>query len=155
MFRLRSQLQRTEKDIESHIDVLSGVVLSEEHRYLFDHLYSCLSILDEKSSSMLAFNSIIIAVFAIFMTRDLPLPEWIVTNVGMALILVSALLLLSVVWVHWSTTKDCADSSRHAATLLQVRNSRTFRYRLAWYFAVFSLISLCLLLVLRIVGGPS
>lgn len=148
MFRLFDQLQRSDDERKAHIDVLSNVVLSEVHKDLFDHLYSCLSILDAKSQSMLGFNSIILAVFAIFMTRDLTTTQWIVTNIGMAAILCSALLLLSVVWVHWSTTKDCADVNSHSKRLLEVRNSRTVRYRLAWILAVASLLDLGVLLIL-------
>lgn len=59
MLRLFSQLPRSKQEMEEHITALRDVVLSEEHKDIFDHLYSCLSILDVKSSSMLGFNSII------------------------------------------------------------------------------------------------
>ncbi|MBA7604960.1 MAG: hypothetical protein GH143_07090 [Calditrichaeota bacterium] len=150
MFRLFSQLPRTPDAIKAHIEALSEVVLSEKHKDVFDHLYSCLSILDAKSSSMLSFNSIIIAVFAIFMTGQLTLTERVIANVGMAAILVSALLLLSVVWVHWSPTGDLVDAEQHGKQLLQVRNYRTVRYRIAWYLAVFSLVSLAGFLLVRL-----
>jgi len=129
--------------------------LSEEHQDVFDHLYSCLSILDAKSSSMLAFNSIIIAVFAIFLTGSRTHGEWIIINLGMAAILISALLLLSVVWVHWSATEDLLEAQRHGERLLRVRNSRTLRYRLSWCLAAISLSSLCAFLVLRLLAGPT
>ena len=122
-----------------------------EHQQLFDHLYGCLSILDAKSSSLLSFNSIIIAVFAIFMTGELGRVEWIAINIGMASILVSCLLLLSVVWVHWSTTENLADLEKHALILLDVRRSRTIKYRLAWYFVVAALGDLSAFLVLRFI----
>ena len=153
MLNLFSQIQRTDSQRDDHIDVLSKVVLSEVHQDLFNYLYSCLSILDSKSQSMLGFNSIILAVFAIFMTRDLTSAQWIVTNVGMATILMSSLLLLSVVWVHWSTTEDLADAHAHARTLLAVRNLRTLRYRLAWLLGVISLLALALVLILRFATG--
>ena len=148
----RRQLQRSDKERTSHIAALSKIVLSETHQNLFDHLYSCLSIIDSKSSSMLGFNSIILAVFAILMTGDLPLSQSIVANVGMATILLSALLLLSVVWIHWSSTQECGDPDRHANVLLAVRDSRTIRYRVAWLLAVASVLALCVLLFLRFVS---
>lgn len=154
MFRLFSELPRKPEEIEAHIEALTKVVLSKEHQDVFDHLYLCLSILDSKSSSMLSFNSIIIAVFAIVMTGTLTLPEWAFVNLGMASILVSALLLLSVGWVHWSTTQDLLDAREHGYRLLQIRNSRTVRYRLAWYLAVLSLVSLFALFILRFEAGP-
>ena len=72
---------------------------------------------------MLGFNSIILAVFAIFMTQDLVLAELVLLNGGMASILVSSFLLLSVVWVHWSTTDNLRDLENHAMILLQVRRN--------------------------------
>ena len=154
MFSLFSQLPGKPEDMKAHIESLTKVVLSEEQSDIFDHLYSCLSILDSKSSSMVSFNSIIIAVLAIFMTRTLTFPEWAFVNLGMAFILVSALLLLSVVWVHWSTTQDMQNPQEHGHHLLQVRNSRTVRYRLAWYLAVLSLASLSAFLMIRFAAGP-
>ena len=155
MFRLCSQLPRTPDAIKAHLQALRNVVLSEEHQDVFDHLYTCLSILDAKSSSMLAFNSIIIAVFAIFMTRQPASAELILLNVGMAAILVSAFLLLSVVWVHWSPTGDLEDPEKHGRRLLQVRNSRTVRYRIAWYLAMISLLSLAGFVVVRLFLGSA
>lgn len=142
MFRLYDQLPETTEQIERHIKALSNLTSAKDHQELFGHLYSCLSILDSKCSSLLSFNSIIIAVFAIFMTSDLKLTGWIVAHLGMALILVSSLCLLSVIWVHWSTTDHLSDLKQHSVTLLQVRRSRTIRYRLAWYFSVLSLLCL-------------
>lgn len=106
MFNLYEQLPMDEKALRAHIAALRRITDFQEHQELFDHLYGCLSILDAKSSSLLTFNSIIIAVLAIFMTRRLEGVEWIAINIGMASILVSCLLLLLVVWVHWSTTED-------------------------------------------------
>lgn len=142
MLRLYDQLPETPEQIEKHIAALSNLASAKDHQELFAHLYGCLSILDSKCASLLSFNSIIIAVFAIFMTSDLKLTGWIVVHLGMALILVSALCLLSVIWVHWSTTDHLSDLKQHSVTLLQVRRSRTIRYRLAWYFSVLSLLCL-------------
>lgn len=151
MFRLFEQIPKGEEAIQAHITALHRMTDEPQHQELFDHLYSCLSILDAKSSSLLSFNSIIIAVLAIFMTSKLERIEWIAINIGMASILVSCLLLLSVVWVHWSTTEDLADPEEHALILLNVRRSRTIKYRLAWYFAVAALGGLSAFLVLRFV----
>lgn len=153
MFSLYAELPRAEEEMEAHAKALAETVLSEEHKDLFDHLYSCLSILDSKSASMLTFNSLVIAVFAIFMTHALTQPEWVVVNIGMATTLVSAFLLVSVVWVHWSPTRDLKDAAGHVANLLKHLNSRTIRYRLAWYLALGSLVMLSAFLVLRVSAG--
>lgn len=149
MFRLFEQLPSKREEVDAHIQALAEMTKTHEHRGLFDHLYECLSILDQKSSSLLGFNSIIIAVFAIFMIGDLAHAEWIIVSVGMMAILASSLLLLLVVWVHWSTTKDLADISKHAEKLLDVRRDRTIRYRLAWYFAVLSVLALTTFIIVR------
>lgn len=149
MFKLYSQLPKSKEALREHIKALTKLTEDHEHRDLFDHLYSCLSILDSKSSSLLTFNSIIIAVYAIFLSGNLRLVEWIPISVGMSTILISCFLLLSVVWVHWSTTGDLLDVEQHAFSLLQVRRIRTIKYRLAWYLAVAALGFLIFFLVLR------
>lgn len=151
MFSLYAQLPKDEKALRDHVKALGTLTGVKEHHELFDHLYGCLSILDAKSSSLLSFNSIIIAVFAIFMTTALGRVEWIPISLGMASILVSSLLLLSVVWVHWSTTSNLVDLEKHALILLRVRRSRTIKYRLAWYFAVAALVALTGFFMLRVI----
>lgn len=142
MFGLFAQLQRTDKERQAHVRLLATVVRSAEHQDVFEHLYACLSILDAKSQSMLGSNAITLAVFAVFMTRELSLNEWLVAGCGVAMLLASSFLLLSVVWIHWSTSQDFEDAEAHARRLLQVRNERTVRYRLAWVLASVSLVSL-------------
>jgi hypothetical protein len=149
VFKLYDQLPKSEKALKQHVVSLGGMTGGREHQELFDHLYGCLSILDSKSSSLLSFNSIIIAVFAIFMTGELRGVERITITIGMASVMVSCLLLLSVVWVHWSTTENLSDLESHALVLLRVRRSRTIKYRLAWYFAVGSLGALSAFLIMR------
>lgn len=65
-FRIGAQLPRTKQEIDDHIDALEKMSSDKGHARLFDHLYECLTILDDKSSTLLAFNSIIFAVYAIF-----------------------------------------------------------------------------------------
>jgi hypothetical protein len=148
-FGLHAQLPRTQSDLEDHVSALSGMTSAHEHEAVFDHLYGCLSILDSKSSSLLSFNSIIIAVFAIFMTTAPQTLEWIAIGSGMTMVLASSFLLLSVVWVHWSTTDHLQDHARHAVILLQVRRDRTIRYRLSWYLAVLAMINMVGFLLIR------
>lgn len=153
MFRLFAELPKDPEELKRHVAALSAMSGAEAHGKLFDHLYGCLSILDSKSTSLLTFNSVIIAVFAIFMVGDPGGAAWIFVGIGMAAILMSCLLLLSVVWVHWSTTDHLTDHEKHALTLLQVRRARTIKYRLAWYLSVWSLLSLGGRLFLRLVGS--
>jgi len=149
MFRVFHQLPRARGEIESHVAALSKMHGDPEHQALFGHLYGCLSILDDKCASLLSFNSIVIAVFAIFMTTDITPTGFLIVNIGMAGVLLSSLLLMSVVWIHWSTTADLQDLREHAVRLLAVRRSRTIRYRLAWWFSTLAILTLAAFLVRR------
>jgi hypothetical protein len=147
MFKLYAQLPKSDSDIRKHVDALQQAIGKDK---LFDHLYGCLTILDSKSSSLLAFNSIIIAVFSVFLAGQINLGLYggICVGVGMVAVIVSCFLLLWVVWVHWSTTTDFSHSYKdHAFHLLKVRIARTLKYRLAWYFSVTSLLGLSAFLV--------
>ncbi len=62
------QLPRSRPEMEAHLAALAKVRSAPEHEALFGHLYDVLSILDAKAASLLSFNSIVIAVFAIFLT---------------------------------------------------------------------------------------
>ena len=148
-YGLFAQLPATE-DLQSHADALRELKSDERHQELLDHLYSCLSVLDAKSSSLLSFNSIIIAVFAIFLTGGtLSGFERGTVITGMTSVIVSCFLLLSVVWVHWSTTENLRNPQLHGRVLLQVRRTRTIQYRLAWYCSVGSMVALSVFLVAR------
>jgi hypothetical protein len=153
VFELYSQLPKNKADLRKHIAALAAMTNVREHQELFNHLYDCLSILDAKSTSLLSFNSIITAVFAIFMASEPHGFESIAVHLGMAMVLVSCFLLLSVVWVHWSTTANLEDRENHALILLEVRRTRTIKYRLAWYFSVAGMIALSLFLAARIIGA--
>lgn len=82
------------------------------------------------------------------MSRTLGQAEW-TAILGMALTLGSCFLLLSVVWVHWSTTDELKEPDRHAQVLLAVRRTRTIRYRLGWYLSISAIGCLSVLLAQR------
>jgi hypothetical protein len=151
MFRLFDQLPTTRDEIEAHIAALSKTHGDPEHQALFGHLYGCLTILDDKCASLLSFNSIVIAVFAIFMTANITTAGFVILNIGMAGVLLSSLLLMSVVWIHWSTTADLKDTREHAVRLLAVRRSRTIRYRVAWWFSTLAIVVLTAFVLWRFV----
>jgi hypothetical protein len=153
MLKIFEQLPRKPNEIKNHTAALSKMAKDEEHKALFEHLYGCLSILDGKSASLLSFNSIIIAVFVILMTGVLSAIESIILSSGILLVLVSSILLLNIVWIHWSTTEDLSDLGQHAIKLLKVRRDRSIRYRIAWYFSVSAIIILTLFVIIRFIGS--
>jgi hypothetical protein len=145
MFRLGAGLPKTEAELRGREKALCEMMTGEK-KDLFSHLYGCLSILDTKSSSLLASNAITSAVFAIFMSNPLPRPELMITlDVGMASILVSSLFLLWVIRVHWATK----DELRDLDVLWGLWRSRTISYQLAWYLSVLAIVALLAFLVLR------
>jgi hypothetical protein len=148
-FRLRMELPKTPEEVAAHIVALAHLTDTRAHKDIFDHLYGNLSILDSKSSSLLTFNSIICTVYAIFMAGTPSRVDWILVHLGMALILASSFLLLSVVRVHWSTTEHLRHPPKQMVILLEVRSERTIRYRLAWNLSEASLLTLATCLVFR------
>lgn len=148
MFKIKSQLPKNTQENNEHIIALSQMKADEKHHNVFEHLYDCLTILDDKSSALLSFNSIIIAVFALFIISG---ENEIITGallfLGIISVMISCLFLLLVVWVHWSTSEDFQNLDQHGLNLLEVRKQRTIKYRLAWYFSTFSVAILFLYLV--------
>lgn len=115
---------------------------NEIHHQWFSHLYKTLSILDNKSSSLLAYNSIIMAIFAIFMTNFPTRQSSPLIISGLICLLTSSVFLLTIIWVHWSKKEDLIDSDKHVDILLYVRRCRTIRYRVAWILSSLAMILL-------------
>ena len=62
---LYSQLPRTGEQLDKHLVSLRRLASRAEDRELFNHLYEALTTLDRKSTSLLQFDSVFIAVYAI------------------------------------------------------------------------------------------
>lgn len=152
VFRLnvRDQLPESESESRKYIENLSNLLGDQRQEPLFNHLYENLSILDAKSASLLQFNSILIAVFTIFLTAGITTIPFYVAVAGILATLASSYLLLEVIWVHWSTADQMEVSESHGLKLLEVRKSRTILYRIAWNFskgAVLAIVAVVLLMV--------
>jgi hypothetical protein len=145
---LTSQLPKSDSELLQHLKALSDMKGDDGHRDIFDHLYGCLTILDDKSAALLSFNSIITAVFALFILSKEDMVLSVLLYGGIVLLVMSCLLLLSVVWIHWSGTEELQDLDQHGLTLLRVRRTRTIRYRLAWFFSTLSMVSLFVYILL-------
>jgi len=143
MSKLFPQLQKTDSDRKRHIKALKALFAVELDHRLFEHFYSTLTILDAKSSSLLVFNGILIAVFAVFVPTEMPFIDRVILNCGMASILVSCALLLLVVLVRWTSTPDLAEKEHYENLLLQLRNARTVKYFWGWCCSILAMICLC------------
>lgn len=150
MFNIYEELPRNNDQVEEHIVALRKMSTNVEQKELFAHLYDSLSILDSKTSSLLSFNSIILAIYAIFIVSADSVSQIVPMIIVMISLLVSSISLLNVIWIHWSTTEQLNNTTEHIKVLLQVRKSRTITYRIAWYFSVFALVSLIIFLILQV-----
>jgi hypothetical protein len=151
-FNVLDQLPATESETLVHAQNLNKLLASNDQEAVFNHLYGSLSILDAKSASLLQFNSVLIAVFTIFITNDrTPVLSYGIGVIGILTTLFSCALLLEVVWVHWSTNEHMNTAEEHAAKLLQVRKERTILYRRAWNFSKFGLLTLVPMLLTIVV----
>lgn len=117
--------------------------LQTEHEFLYRNL----TILDDKSSALLSFNSIVLAATAILLSsaHSIARVSFLVT---LLVIAVSSYLCLRVVWLHWSDADTLTDSERFWLDLLPVRDMRTRWYRAAWILAQCSIVSLVVSAVL-------
>ncbi|MCA6525676.1 MAG: hypothetical protein IM570_06705 [Pseudanabaena sp. M179S2SP2A07QC] len=151
-FNVLDQLPVTEDDTLAHADRLTKLLTTIDQEQVFTHLYGNLSILDAKSASLLQFNSVLVAIFTIFITSDkTPVVSYYIGVFGTLTTLISCALLLEVVWVHWSTNEHMGTVQEHALKLLEVRKERTILYRKAWNCSKFGLLTLILMLLI-IVG---
>ena len=145
-----------EKEIEALRATLLKIMNEGPDKALIEYLYDCLSILDDKSSSLLSFNSIIMAVFAIFMTvQDVDGLQIVLIGIGTTCVLVSSFLLLNVVHIRWSSSVDLEKIADHQRALLRIRGERTNEYQRARLLAVVSVALLAAFFLMRIaVSSP-
>ncbi len=150
--------------LDKHLEKLKTLHTSgNDRKPLFDHLYDCLTIIDQKSASLFTANSILAAVFIFIaspffsdkgeLTNTEPLT--IVLAVGLLCMMASSLLLVVVIKVRWSglsdlpTNSDEASQEDYIKRLLKIRDSRTVYYRFALLGTFFSLLSLAIVLGVR------
>ena len=155
LFRLtiQEQLPATEAEAYAYVQRLAELLDDPKQELIFSHLYENLTILDAKAASLLQFNSILVAVFTIFLTTEsssLSLDSFCVAVAGILSTLISCSLLLEVVWVHWSTSSHMTTPEAHGSKLLEVRKERTVLYRIAWNCSKGALLSILLMVLLLV-----
>jgi hypothetical protein len=112
-------------------------------------LYRDLSVIDGKSASLLTFNSIGLAVLAVWLTGVPANGFHLSLDVVFLILLVSSALLLPAVRVFWSRAHQYRENEDHIRLLVRIREFRTRMYMLAWRFSMFSILLLTLLTVLH------
>ncbi len=125
-----SDAQRLEQ-LRSIRTLHAGGGFQTEHEFL----YRSLTILDDKASALLSFNSIMLAAIAVFLTSTGDDLARVVFLVAFLIMGASCCLCLQVVRLYWSDTDSLADSERFWLDLNLVRDHRTRVYRIAWLLA--------------------
>jgi len=144
-FKLHEDLPSNQSEITNYEENLTRLFGNEVGQSIFAHLYDNLTILDAKCASLLQYNSVLMAVFAIFIAKIEPDEANVPRLLGILFALISSLFLLQVVWVHWSTSDHMQSSEKHMTKLLAVRRARTLYYRIAWNLS--QVAGICLLFI--------
>jgi hypothetical protein len=128
-------------------------------RELCGHMYENLSILDSKSSALIASNGLATAILSVLALAsgdpaDSLGDGGVISTVSLFLLvpsLVALILNVSVLLVYWSTSREIAEHTSvtdRARSLIRIRNERTRRYRLAFFIHMFVLVVALSILVL-------
>lgn len=139
---VRRNLNLSDEQRSKHLISFQKLSKNDSYLEIFNFLYDNLNILDSKSSALLTFNSIIIAVLAVW-TDDYDfatIDEWqilfyILYFVFFILLLISSLLSLISVYIFWSSTEDFNSPDENLKKLLKLREDRTIQYRRSWWLA--------------------
>jgi hypothetical protein len=104
-----------------------------------NHIYSDLSIIDNKTNSLMQLNAILVAVYSIAYLNLIegklqPTPGEVgALMLSVVLCLFAILLLMTCVFIRWETYRSVsADMEKNLLWWVKLRDSRTLRYRLAW-----------------------
>ena len=68
IFNIKHDLNNTDEDRKEHLSELKNILHHEDHYRIFNFLYDNLNIIDSKASSLLTYNSLIIAGIAIILS---------------------------------------------------------------------------------------
>lgn len=110
-------------------------------------LYNMLNVLDSKTSSLLRFNGILIAVVAILL-RDVGSRYIEIAYVVLMLVsLLSCLIGFFVVKMGWPFLGKSRDPNDELAALAKAVDARTEAYQWAWTFSGISVLALVVLLI--------
>lgn len=151
------------KDILDRYAIYDGRAIHDiSNKDKIDFIYSVLGVLDAKSASLMQFNGIILAIFAIFI-RDNNQNE-LFSKSGMLVLIasfVSIFLCLLVVALSWrflemaTTEKGHHSVSNEIDHLCKALWLRERSYQIAWLASVVSVVGLIIFLILNYTHGAN
>jgi hypothetical protein len=169
-FRVHEGLP-TSKQKEIYISRLRTLNENPEQKLIFEHLYTNLDALDNKSNSLIQFAATLVTIYSgVIALRLYDLHTAVSTSErysfdlldasllgGAICIFIAGIAFLLVERVFWSSVEDIANPERHARNLLNVRDHRTVQYRIGWLFSIaayfFLMLSLLIAVVKYVVWG--
>lgn len=119
------------------------------YKNVVDELYAHLSIIDSKSSALLTFNAIGLAVLAIWLEGIPPNLFHLYLDIVFVLVLVSCGFLLLTVKIYWDSSSANKSGGKSVAALLKKKRNRTDLYKAAWWISAISIFILTVLSVLH------
>jgi len=144
-------LNLNETERRMHLEHLKALQNDEIHFSTFQFMYDNLNIIDSKSSALLTFNSLIIAVLAIWTTNISTGMFLYIYTFILTLFLISSLLCLLTVFLHWSPSDELKNIENHIDLLLKVREQRTIKYRFAWYLAYLGILLMIIAKIIDVI----
>jgi hypothetical protein len=127
-FKITAGLSRNDEERAAHLAAIRSAIDNRESWKMHDWLHQNLTILDDKTSSILALNSIALAILTFLYTtfdKNTPIALYIGAFVAASIFLWAIVPLARVSFVFWSTTQDFLDIEKMFAELLLVRDKRT------------------------------
>jgi len=141
-------LRRDDRHLHAESKALRSLQADRADWAVFTFLYENLSILDSKSTSLLQFNALILAVITIIVSSVSAGPPWSWLLFALLPGIVSSFCCLIVVWVQWTPAQSLIHDGDYDVRLLRLRCIRTCWYRVAWCFAILSLLALAIIITL-------
>jgi len=133
-------LHHSSSEAQEHVDQMKRLVESSADFQIFNHMYECLNVLDNKCQGLMTINSVIIAILSFGLDWDYVRFEVLmVYSISFVMLIVSSILLLYLSFLKWVSTEDLKNYKESMAELLIIRDLRTKRYRISVWLAVFAI----------------
>ncbi len=152
IFNIKHDLNKTASDRKEHLSELKKILDNDYHYNIFNFLYDNLNIIDSKASSLLTYNSLIIAGITIILSMkdEIDLITFLYIST-IFIFIISSIFCLKVVYLHWSSTTDLKNPDKHLDELLCVREIRSKNYRFSWYLSFWSTIFIGILIIYNVI----
>jgi hypothetical protein len=125
--RVGEDLDADEAGCSRHVNMLRGLIKQKDQWELNWWMHHDLTVLDDKTASILQVNSIGIASLTLYLggKTEHTQASTILTIVSFALMFIAIIRLLRIPYVYWSSTHQFQHPDEMFCTLLTIRNKRS------------------------------